>query len=414
MKSSRGHKTICIAFVSEGHYQDCMEDKQEFRQHLDFIYTEHPELFPKAMSNGYKLNGSSYSKKQKTSLRRIRLVETGEAYQIRPSFLMPYMIGRTDAVEKGLRLRQWAVPFEVIAELFGRDPMYWYRAYVGLGRHSIVGTTIKSPDKLPSDVLADEKHTRHKGKRVYVPTTVAQECILGADLTDNAGTEALTEGYRTFQQEAHQLDPTYSPNTANTDGWGPTQAAWKTLFPQIVIILCFLHSFLKIRDRCQRSKEQLYTIGTKVWHTYHAQSVAQFSQRVRRLREWAQLHLTGSVQQKVLDLCHKAPQFKLAFHFPTAYRTSNALDRLMNYQDRVLYAMQYFHGHKTSARQYVRAMALTWNFHPYGRKTQLKYEGRRLSPFEGLNGFRYHDNWLHNLLIAASMGGRTPQTQNPI
>lgn len=414
MKSSRGHKTICIAFTSEAHYQDCMQDKQKFHKHLNMTYAQHPELFPEAMRHGYKLNGFSYSKKQNIRMRRIRLVQDGEAYQIRPSFLMPYMIGRTDAVEKGLRLRQWAVPFEVLADLFGRAPMYWYRAYVGLGRHSIVGTTIKSPDKLPSDVLADEKHTRHKGQRVYVPTTVAQECILGADLTDNAGTVALTQGYKTFQEEAHQLDPSYSPDTVNIDGWGPTQAAWKILFPQIVIILCFLHAFLKIKARCQRSKEQLYTIGTKVWHSYHAQTLAQFSQRIRRLREWGQQHLTGSVQQKVLDLCRKASRFKIAFHFPTAYRTSNALDRLMNYQDRVLYAMQYFHGDKTSARQYVRAMALAWNFHPYGRKTQIKYDGCRISPFEGLNGFRYHDNWLHNLLIAASMGGRTPQTQNPV
>ncbi len=25
-----------------------------------------------------------------------------------------------------------------------------------------------------------------------------------------------------------------------------------------------------------------------------------------------------------------------------------------------------------------------------------------------LNGFQYHDNWLHNLLIASSMNGRKP------
>jgi hypothetical protein len=31
------------------------------------------------------------------------------------------------------------------------------------------------------------------------------------------------------------------------------------------------------------------------------------------------------------------------------------LDRLMNYQDRILYAMQYLHGNKESARLYVRA-----------------------------------------------------------
>ena len=49
----------------------------------------------------------------------------------------------------------------------------------------------------------------------------------------------------------------------------------------------------------------------------------------------------------------------------------------MNYQDRILYAMQYLHGNKASARLYVRAMALVWNFHPYGRQTQAKYDGKR-------------------------------------
>ena len=50
-------------------------------------------------------------------------------------------------------------------------------------------------------------------------------------------------------------------------------------------------------------------------------------------------------------------------------------------------------------------MALLWNFHPYDRRTQAKY-GRQASPFERVNGFRYHENWLENLLIAASLNGR--------
>ena len=76
----------------------------------------------------------------------------------------------------------------------------------------------------------------------------------------------------------------------------------------------------------------------------------------------------------------------------------------MNYQDRILYAMQYFHGDWDSAQLYVRAMALLWNFHPYCAKLR-EAEGRH-SPFKDANGFLYHENWLHNLLIAASMGGR--------
>jgi hypothetical protein len=49
-------------------------------------------------------------------------------------------------------------------------------------------------------------------------------------------------------------------------------------------------------------------------------------------------------------------------------------------------------------------MALQWNFHPYSLRAQRL--GSTRSPFESLNGFQYHDNWLHNLFSAASMGGR--------
>ena len=60
---------------------------------------------------------------------------------------------------------------------------------------------------------------------------------------------------------------------------------------------------------------------------------------------------------------------------------------------------------KNSARLYLRSMALIWNFHPYGTRTRSQYS-TRISPFSDLNGFSYHDNWLHNLLIASSMNGR--------
>lgn len=33
-------------------------------------------------------------------------------------------------------------------------------------------------------------------------------------------------------------------------------------------------------------------------------------------------------------------------------------------------------------------------------------EPRSMSPFQDLNGFRYHDRWLRNLMIAAFLNGR--------
>jgi hypothetical protein len=87
-----------------------------------------------------------------------------------------------------------------------------------------------------------------------------------------------------------------------------------------------------------------------------------------------------TVRQKLLNLKAKSAKFQKAYDFPDAYRTSNSLDRLMNYQDRVLYNMQYFHRSKNAARLQLRAMALLWNFHPYGSRTKSNHPARS-SPF---------------------------------
>ena len=134
----------------------------------------------------------------------------------------------------------------------------------------------------------------------------------------------------------------------------------------------------------------------------------QFSQRLRRHKEWATEHIElEPLKEKLLSLKEKAPQMKLAYDFPDSHRTSNLVDRLMNYQDRILYDMQYFHGTLSSARLLMRAQALIWNFHPYGSRTRSP-DCDLVSPFKEMNGFSYHENWLHSLLIAGSMNGYPP------
>jgi len=405
MEASRG-KSICVPFESEDHYAACVAEPERFRQHLEALHREHPELFPKPFAKGFGFHDRSWSSKQQIWTRRIQLTATGQRFQIRPSFVLPYMTGRTEEVEKALYLRHWGVPFDALAYVFGRDAMYWYRAERALGRPSLVGSTVKQPQRLPKHLLADEKHTWALGHEVYVPTTVGGGCILGATVTDSASADALEAAYGEFAQEARELAPTYSPKTVCTDGWEGTQSAWKRLFPRVCLILCFLHSVLKIAERCGRDRELRKLVLDRVWEVYEALTRAQFSQRLRRLREWATSHLPeGGVRQMVLKLCSKGPQFARAYRFASAHRTSNALDRLMNHQDRRLYAMLYLHGTPDSARLAVRAMALQWNFHPYGARCRRDDRDRR-SPFHDLNGFEYHSNWLHNLLIASSMGGR--------
>ena len=398
----RGTKTICIYF-DQNEYQSIIYSSTMFREFLDKAHSKHPELFPSGMSEGYALDGMREpSVKLGICLRRIKIGD--EVFSVCPSFVMPYMTGFTKDVENALLLRGVGVPYWILTHIFGRNDMYWYRMEMAFGRQSIVGTTVKRPERLPKDLLADEKHTSRDGEKAYVATTVGENCVLGASVCSSAGTVSLTKGYGTFAEEVRNVDPEFSPETVNTDGWEATQQAWTTLFPSVVVILCFLHGFIKIRDRCKKLGSLFDEICTLVWNAYHAKTKRSFAQRIRRLREWAGKALSpGVALEKILALCAKGHLFGLHYDYPNARRTSNMLDRLMRWLDRSLFNRQYFHRSSGAAELAVRSWAILANYRPYSPRAQRKGEGRCAA--ERLNGFRYHDNWLVNLRVASSMGG---------
>jgi hypothetical protein len=286
--------------------------------------------------------------------------------------------------------------------------MYWYRLERSLGRSSLVGTTVQSAERLPRHLVADEKHTtlvEGKSRKVYLAATAGGGCCLGMALAETAGADDLTEAYGVFRDEARCLAPEYRPATVNTDGWSATQAAWRALFKGVTIILCFLHAFLKIRERAVHLKETSDVLRGRVWEAYHASDARSFSQRLRRLREWAADHVGKEVvREKVLALCGKRGAFVRAYDHPGCCRTSNLVDRLLRRLDYHLFCTQHLHGTPEAAEQGLRGWALIHNFAPSCPETVRESPGLR-SPAERLNGMRYHAEWLQNLLVSASLGG---------
>ena len=383
-----------------------MKTGSTFRSYLDTLIAKHPELFPAGISGGYWLHDTLHSKKLDLTMRRIKLVTTQAVYQVRPDFALPYMVGLTDEVEKALYLRRFGVPFEALTYVFGREPSYWYRLYQSLGRLSIVGTTVKASDSIPVNLLADEKHSWLLGERVFIPTTVGSGCFPGGGYRSDCRDSG--PGARLWRLSGGSAGPESRLSAGNREyRWlGPHSSRLETAFsPELRSSFVSSTASLIFRSGAARPKTSGKKLTGRLWHVYKAPSKRHFAQRLRRLRDWAQRHVKQrSVLQRLLNLKGKSPQFQVAYDYPDAARTSNMLDRLMNHQDRLLYAMQYFHGSEASARLYLRAMALLWNFHPYGRRTTTTTPGRR-SPFKDLNGFQYHENWLRNLLIAGSMNG---------
>jgi hypothetical protein len=397
----RGCSTICLP-IDKDRYQQVIGSSEEFRLWLDQAFRDMPELFPKAFGSGYTLKDSRRSKKTDLLLRRIECKATSEAFTIRPSFVLPYMTGNTAEVEGPLFLRRFGVPFWALTRVFGKDPMYWYRLEVSLGRNSIVGTTVRQVE-LPEHLLADEHHQTRDSEKNYVATTVAQGCCLGATLSEMADEEGLTQAYGVFKQEALDVKPDYQPQTVNADGWAATRAAWRALFG-LMVVRCFLHGWLNIRDRGKHLKEVFKTLGDKVWSAFRAENRRSMVQRLRRLREWAQENLTGAVLEQVNKLCDRAREYGQAYQHPGCHRTSNMLDRVMRSMNRYFEDGQHLHGSIKAANRHCRAWALLYNFTPWSPAATRANNGLQC-PAERLNRHRYHHHWLENLLISASLAG---------
>lgn len=408
----RKNRTICLPFLQE-EYITNIYGSINFRNCIDTQVELFPELFPPEIKTGYQMKDMKISKKLSIPIRRIKIA--GTTYTIRPSFVMPYMTGFTSDIEKALFLRKFNVPFWALSYVFGRNQMYWYRSEQALGRNSIVGTTVRNPDDIPEHLGADEKHTRILGNKTYIATTVGNECILGASIAKDAGEEALKGAYQIFKNEAQCLKPEYTPTTVNMDGWKATQNAWTSLFNTAVIIYCFLHVYIKIRDRSKKKYKDIFiTAASKLWDCYEAENKQSFSQRIRRLIEWCKKNDVPSVISAPIKKLHKnIAGYKVFYDFPKAHRTSNMIDRLMQRMDRHLFSTQYFHGSMAAAELSIRGWTLIQNFAPYNPHTIKKYNGYQC-PAERLNQFRYHENWLENLLTSASLGGYLSPPHNPL
>jgi hypothetical protein len=394
--------TLCLP-IGKDDYAALIGDPGRFRAWLDRSFRACPELFPRAFGQGYRLKDARISRRSGVRLRRILLKATGESFSVRPSFLLPYGVGTTDDAQGPLFLRAFGVPFWALARVFGRDDMYWYRLEVSLGRNSVVGTTVRRA-RVPEHLLADEHHQTRDAAKNYLATTVGAGCCLGAELAPTATAEDLTAAYRVFRQEAEEVQPRYHPRTVSVDGWASTHQAWRALFPLVVLLRCFLHGWLGIRSRGKLSAA-FRELSGKVWEAYRAPDRRSFGQRLRRLGEWARGQgLAAWLLEQVEKLCGRSREYGVAYAPPGGHRTSNMLDRVMRGMSRYFDQGQHLHGSPEAAGRHVRAWALLHNFRPWGQRP-VKANGGWRSPAERLNGYRYHDDWLQNLQVSASLGG---------
>jgi hypothetical protein len=87
-------QSICLPIGNEAEYKAVINDNNTFREYILQVIEQYPEIFPVEMKKGFIFHDWVISSKQQLTMRRIKLKENGEVYQLRPDFLMPYMIGK--------------------------------------------------------------------------------------------------------------------------------------------------------------------------------------------------------------------------------------------------------------------------------------------------------------------------------
>src|SRR3954453_15784505 len=396
----RGAKQIVIP-MTRPQYDEIWHDPRRIRAFVRDLVRSAPELFPAGFDRGYRLHGFGRESRKLPGLKLRKIVtDDGPSYWLRPGFIAGYMAGTVDELAYPLLLAAHGVPAWLLKVGFGRSEMYWHRVVERLGGSSLVGTTVRDADRLPAHLAADEHHADWSGQKGYVATTVGGGCLLGVALTSAADDPHLREAYGVFAAEARDVDAEYAPETVNVDGWAATRNAFQSLFPAIAVVLCFLHGFLKVRDRCRKARE----LHRRVWDVYRAATAEEFRSLMDEFQQWCATQTwTASVREMLEKLWNKTESYVVAYDHPGCHRTSNAVDRPMNRLCRLMYASRGVHGHQRSSELRLRGWALLLNFRPYAPRSDRPRAHD--SPAHRLNGMRYHEHWLHNLIASTSLMG---------
>lgn len=401
---SKGNRVIVLP-MQQNQYAQFLSNLKFARNLVLTQLDLYPQIFPANMES-FSFNGTTNVSK-KMSIRKRKIVVDNIHYQIHPSFILPDMRGMINSkISNGLLLCAHGVPFWLVSRCFGENESYWFRLYQSFSQKDIVGSTVYgNKDNIPEDILVDEKHISISKQKYYIGTTVGGGCILGAEISESADEQGLMKAYNVFKTEALEVKSDYQPKSINTDGWVPTINAIKKLFPLAIMIRCFLHAFLKIRNNARKSvQEEFNRCSDIVWNAYRSEDKRSFSQRIRRIREWSVKNMKDNKMKiAVLKLCDRKEEFMAYFDNKLAHRTSNMLDRLMRLMDRKIFKAQGFHGSKKASNKTIRTYAILYNFAPSCPKAGHK---ELKSPAERLNGFAFSEDWVENLLIASSLNGK--------
>jgi hypothetical protein len=278
------------------------------------------------------------------------------------------------------------------------------------GRQSLVTVLTRCGLPLPAYFLADEKHSRCRTEKVYLPTIVCGRVLWHLGYVEEASAVTFTQSYGEFQRAASQQEPSYRVKGVLTDGFDSTTNSLRTLFPGARLGNCLRHAINKLPKKLAAITSPVRKALRSQLHTLLHRARQRKGLRVfalgQRLRHFAD-HVTTTAGTANGARVRRGFQEKKAGWYavladPQMPATSTLLDQAHNAIERKLFAMKGFHHPGGSHQVFLTGLAHLSNLIPYQRRA--KQAGQCGVEVEG--GRVPTTDWFLNLQILTSGGFR--------
>jgi hypothetical protein len=414
-KPTRDNRTITVDFRDEATYFHLLNDGKAFLECvLAFLMALGFQLKHKATCDGggCLTRHSHYVRVRLggVTIWRVQCTRCKAVFTVLPHFVLRYRQMRPEVARDALLATHGGLSLELCAVIWHLSPMALYRLVCALGQQSLVTVLTRCGLPLPLYFLADEKHSRCRAEKVYLPTIVSGRVIWHLGYTEEASAVAFTQSYGTFQRAASQHEPSYRVKGVLIDGFDSTAKSMRTLFPRARLGNCLRHAINKLPGKLTAITSPVRKALRSQFHTLLYRARQRKGLRVfalgQRLRHFAD-HVASTAGTANGARVRRWFQEKKAGWYavladPQMPVTSTLLDQAHNAIERKLFAMKGFHHPGGSQPAFLAGLAHLYNLVPYQRRAQ--HAGQCGVEVEG--GTVPTRDWFLNLQILTSGGFR--------
>jgi hypothetical protein len=249
-RQTRENRTITVDFQHEATYVQLLGDGKAFLACvLACLLSLGLQLKHKAAcrGGGGLTRHSHYARVRLggVTIWRLQCTTCKAVFTVLPHFVLRYRSMRPEVARNALLATHGGLSLELGAVIGHLSPMALSRLICALGHQSLVAVLTRCGLPLPPYCLADEKHSRCRADKVYLPTMVRGRVLWHLGSTEDASAVAFTESYRAFQRAASQQEPSYRVKGVLIDGCDSTSKSRQTLFPGARLGHCLRHAINK-------------------------------------------------------------------------------------------------------------------------------------------------------------------------